>query len=142
MKSAFRKLITRAGMNAKISDYAYGNRERSQNNFLLLSVTNPRHRCTSCAEKVDLHTPQRPSEGNRSDGRRSSMTKRLCNFLVQRKIVTIGLRDRPNRNDNAIVKRMPCKTYFSYPSQSVNIINGARIFYFFLFTLFTLSIID
>lgn len=70
-------LVTRPCMNAKIFGYAYGNRERSQNNSLLSPWRILAVGAAAARQKVDLHTPQRPSEGNRSDGRRSSMTKRF-----------------------------------------------------------------
>lgn len=70
------------------------------------SMENPRRRCTHRAEKVDLHTPQRPSEGNRSDGCRSSMTKRRpYDFPTCWK----NRCDRLNRNSGA-----KCKTYMTF----------------------------
>lgn len=73
--------------------------------IILFSFTtaNLHRRCIRCAEKVDLHTPQRPSEGNRSDGCRSSVTKRLYDFPARWKN-RYGIRDWLNRSNNAKLK--------------------------------------
>ena len=90
------------------------------------------HRCIRCAEKVDLHTPQRPSEGNRSDGCRSSVTKRLYDFPARWKN-RYGIRDRLNRSNEAKLKMS------FYHLASINeysyILYHTPIFYFFNFIL-------